>query len=126
MLQLTPTILAEVVDKARADAAAHPRWLAAIGRALVELESNPWIDRNADGHGLLISSPSGKVYTANGVCGCTAYSHGQACWHRAAARLVRLHDEAIEREANSAPVRSLGQRLAAARAAADRLNEVFA
>jgi hypothetical protein len=146
MLSITPTILAQIADKARSDAAQHPRWIAAIGRALIELDSNPWIDRNPDGHGLLISSPSGKVYTANGVCQCKAFEHGQACWHRAAARLVRLHDEACLRQSADLvekpgtpigvesygevpvlpPSRPLGERLAAARRAAAELNELFA
>lgn len=98
MLTLTFTILNQVADKARSDAAAHPRWLSAITRALIELENNPWIDRNPQGHGLIIASPSGQIYTANGVCQCTAFLHSQACWHRAAARLVRLHDAALERQ----------------------------
>ena len=41
MLNLNPTTLAAVVDKARTDAAEHPRWLAAIDRAVVELVQNP-------------------------------------------------------------------------------------
>jgi hypothetical protein len=41
----------------------------------------------------VIGSPSGNVYSANGVCQCRAYENKIPCWHRAAARLVRLHDE---------------------------------
>jgi len=96
MLNLNSTTLQQVADKAIVDAAAHPRWIAAIGRALVELDTNPWIERG-DLHGLIIGSPSGKCYTSNGVCQCTAFEFKTPCWHRAAARLVRLHDEAIER-----------------------------
>jgi SWIM zinc finger len=92
MLTLNPTTLAAVAEQACRDAAQHGRWLVAIGRALVELDSNPWIARNPDGHGLLIGSPSGSVYSSNGQCQCKAFEHGQPCWHRAAARLVRLHD----------------------------------
>jgi hypothetical protein len=92
MLNLNCHILAQVVSKALVDAAAHPRWVTAIQRALVELDTNPYLERQA-GH-LLIGSSSGQTYAANGVCSCTAFSFGQACWHRAAARLVRLHDEA--------------------------------
>jgi hypothetical protein len=97
MLNLDCTILSQVVSKALIDAAAHPRWITAIGRALVELDQNPWIQRIEDDHGLLISSPSGSVYSSNGTCQCLAFDHGHTCWHRAAARLVRLHDEAQER-----------------------------
>ena len=92
MLNLNPVTLAAVVDKARSDAAEHPRWLAAIDRAVVELLQNPWIERG-ELHGVVIGSPSGNCYAANGVCQCLAYKHNRPCWHRAAARLVRLHDE---------------------------------
>ena len=92
MLNLNPTTLAAVVDKARTDAAEHPRWLAAIDRAVLELLQNPWIERG-ELHGVIIASPSGNLYSANGTCQCTAHAYGNPCWHRAAARLVRLHDE---------------------------------
>jgi hypothetical protein len=55
-------------DKALMDAAAHPRWIAAISRMLLELDTTPWIERRD--HGLIIGSPSGKCYVANGVCQC--------------------------------------------------------
>jgi hypothetical protein len=96
MLSLDFTTLQAVADKALLDAAAHPRWIAAIGRALVELDTNPFIERSPEGHGLIIGSTSGKCYSANGVCSCTAYQHGQPCYHRAMARLVRLHDERLQ------------------------------
>jgi hypothetical protein len=102
MLNLNSTTLQEVATKAASDAATHPRWLTAIGRALVELDSNPWIERG-DLHGLIIGSPSGKCYAANGVCQCKAFEHKLPCWHRAAARLVRLHDEALERQQVTMP-----------------------
>lgn len=91
MLHLNLQTLAAVAEKAAHDAANHPRWLTAIGRAILELDSNPYIERND--HGLLIGSPSGEVYAANGVCQCEAFKFNRPCWHRAAARLVRLHDE---------------------------------
>lgn len=93
MLSLNDTVLTVVIAQATAAAAAHPRWVAAIARAVRELTTNPYIER--DSHGLLIGSSSGQVYSANGVCQCTAYSFGQPCWHRAAGRLVRLHDEQL-------------------------------
>lgn len=127
MLNLDCNILSHVVSKALADAVAHPRWVNAINRAVVELDSNPWIERNAEGHGLIIGSPSGTVYSANGVCQCEAFAHGRACWHRAAARLVRLHDEAQQHREMVAT----GRRIAAARqeryaAALASMNELYA
>lgn len=101
MLNLDDTTLQAVADDALIKAAAHPRWVVAIGRALAELGQNPWIERG-DAGGLIIGSPSGKCYTSNGVCQCISFSYGQACWHRAAARLVRLHDEARAQAAYNA------------------------
>jgi hypothetical protein len=122
MLNLNCTILSQVVSKALADAVAHPRWVNAINRAFQEIDSNPWIERNAEGHGLIIGSPSGTVYSANGVCQCEAYAHGRACWHRAAARLVRLHDEAQQhREMTATSRRIAAERFARAKAAMDEI-----
>ncbi len=120
MLNLSYHILQAVADQALIDAAAHPRWIAAIGRALVELDTNPYLEWQ-DGH-LLIASPSGALYAANGVCQCQAFIHGQPCWHRAAARLVRRYHEA-QAAAQLAP---LSERLAAARKATAAINELFA
>jgi hypothetical protein len=69
MLTLNSSTLAAVAEKAATDAADSPRWLTAIGRALLELDSNPWIERAAHG-GLIIGSPSGQCYSSNGVCQC--------------------------------------------------------
>lgn len=93
MLNLNQETLNAVVEQACRDAAAHGRWLVAIGRAAYELETNPFVERQPDGHGLIIGSASGRCYAANGVCSCVAYSFNQPCYHRAMARLVRLHDE---------------------------------
>jgi len=124
MLNLNLSTLAAVVDQARTDAADHPRWLHAIDRAVVELVENPWIERG-ELHGIIVaSSTSGNLYAANGTCQCTAYQYGRPCWHRAAARLVRLHDEKLNfPTVGKLPDRAA--RLAAARAAADTLNECY-
>lgn len=119
MLNLDCNILSQVVSKALADAAGHPRWTNAINRAFQEVDSNPWIERAADGHGIIIGSPSGKLYSANGTCQCEAFTYGRACWHRAASRLVRLHDEAQQARIDVAAKRTR-------QAEAQRLmNEVF-
>jgi hypothetical protein len=68
------------------------RWQMAITKARAELEANPFM--HYDGHALLILSPSGEIYSANGTCQCKAFGHGQPCWHRAAARLVERYNEA--------------------------------
>lgn len=93
MLNLDPTLLTAIASQAKAKAVQHPRWLTAIDRALVELESNPYLEWQ-DGH-LLILSDSGTIYAANGVCQCKAYEFKNPCWHRACARIVRLYFEAL-------------------------------
>jgi hypothetical protein len=50
----------------------------------------------ADNHLVIWSQDSNEIYTANGVCQCKAFERGLACWHRAAARLVRLYQELPE------------------------------
>jgi hypothetical protein len=67
------------------------RWETAIAKAKAQLESNPYM--HFDGQSLLILSPSGEIYTANGTCQCKAFESGQPCWHRAAARLVKRYNE---------------------------------
>ncbi len=79
------------------------RWINAIAKATVEIEQNgvfmTWQEEN---HSLLIwSQKSNQIYTANGVCQCRAFAEGQACFHRAGARLVRLY---LESEAKTASV----------------------
>lgn len=91
-LSLDTAKLAQVVTRAKLDAAQHPRWIAAIARAARELESNPWIEA-VDSHTLLIGSPSGNSYVGNSTCQCVAFEHNQPCWHRAAARLWMRYGE---------------------------------
>lgn len=67
------------------------RWETAIAKAKAQLESNPYMHFN--GHSLLVLSPSGEIYTANGACQCKAYLNGRPCWHRAAARLIERYME---------------------------------
>lgn len=132
MLNLNSTILSKVVSKALEDAAANQRWVNAIRRAADELDCNPWIARNPNGHGLIIGSPSGACYSANsGECSCPAFAFGRACYHRAMAQLVRRHDE---REAAAAQLADtvieiidttrIARKIAAQRATA-ALNELY-
>src|SRR5690348_16289198 len=96
MLNLNGTTLTQVVNSAKRSAAHDQRWLNAITRAAEELENNPYIARQDD-H-LLIGSPSGAIYEANGQCQCEAFKRGNPCWHRAASRLVQRYDEAVVRQ----------------------------
>lgn len=71
----------------------HPqakRWINAIAKAVVEIESNPYLTFDVASHSLLIlSERSGAIYIANGTCQCAAYTTNQSpCYHRALARLI--------------------------------------
>jgi hypothetical protein len=75
------------------------RWINAIAKAVVEIETNPLMTYDHDSHSLLIcSETSGQVYTANGTCQCEAFRQGFPCRHRAAARLIQRY---VERTARS-------------------------
>lgn len=49
-----------------------------------------------ENHLVIWSQDSNEIYTSNGVCQCKAFERGMACWHRDAARLVRLNLELPE------------------------------
>ncbi len=85
------------------DAKDKKRWVNSISKAAVEIEQNgvfmTWLEES---HALLIwSQRSNNIYTANGSCQCRAFAQKTPCFHRTAARLVRLY---LEAENNPAPV----------------------
>jgi len=90
---LDTRIWQETIEAAKAAAFSSPCWLRAIDRAVVQIETNPCITELASG--VLITSPSGRTYLANGVCQCAAYKNKMACWHRAAAQLLARYNEAL-------------------------------
>jgi hypothetical protein len=63
------------------------RWIAAIDKAVAGVE-NGWIVTEL-AHGIMVTTEAG-TYLANGACQCKAFAHGQACKHRALARLVEI------------------------------------
>ena len=71
------------------------RWINAIAKATAEIEANGvFMTYQPEDHSLIIwSQKSNNIYTANGVCQCRAFEQGSPCFHRAAARLVRLYME---------------------------------
>lgn len=95
--ELNQELLAEVVAESLAKVATAnnaTRWTNAIAKAVVQLETNPFMTYNHTSHSLLIlSETSGEIYTANGTCQCKAFAAGQPCWHRAAARIVTRYLE---------------------------------
>lgn len=97
MINFNQDIFNAVVTTALESASQHPRWVNAIQRAAKELVENPYIE--AVGDHLLIGSPSGNTYESNGICQCTAYTNGKACWHRAATQLVYRYNESVKNAA---------------------------
>jgi hypothetical protein len=81
----------QVIQEAFDKVSGSRRWQTAIVKAKQQIEENPYL--HFDGCALLILSPSGEIYSANGSCQCKAYQKGQPCWHRAAARLVERYNE---------------------------------
>jgi hypothetical protein len=96
--------LCDAVDTAREAAAGNTRWLNAISTAWGYLLTTDTIQFDASEHAIRVESATDArtVYIANGDCSCRAFAEGNACWHRAAARLVR---RALERKgaAQAAP-----------------------
>lgn len=109
--------LCEAVDAARDAAAGNGRWLNALTSAWNWLLEQDAISFDVAAHALRVESASeaGRVYVANGDCQCRAYEQGNACWHRAAARLVR---RAMERSEQAEVVALAGELLSEARALA--------
>jgi hypothetical protein len=70
------------------------RWTAAIDKAVAGVESGAWIVTEL-AHGIMVTTENG-TYHANGACQCRAYELGQACKHRALARLVEIANEIKE------------------------------
>ncbi len=91
MMNLNQDRMQQVIQEAFDKASGSRRWQTAIAKAKQQLESNPYMHH--DGHALLVLSPSGEIYSANGACQCQAYEKGFPCWHRAAARIVQRYNE---------------------------------
>jgi hypothetical protein len=92
MMNLNEEKMATVIREAFDKVTGSRRWQTAIAKAKQQIEENPYM--SYDGHALLVLSPSGEIYTANGTCQCRAFEQGVPCWHRAAARLVERYFEA--------------------------------
>jgi hypothetical protein len=91
MLNIDTERMQQVTQEAFDKVSGSRRWQTAIAKAKQQIEENPYM--HFDGRALLILSPSGEIYRANGACQCKAYMSGQPCWHRAAARLVERYNE---------------------------------
>lgn len=80
---------AKVVEVAKAKAAGHARWIAAIEKAVAGLAAGWIVTELADG--IMVTTESGLTYHANGACQCEAFRRNQPCKHRALARLIELY-----------------------------------
>ena len=97
------------------DAQTKKRWINAISKAAAQIDSNGdfMTYDQVENHLVIWSQDSDAVYSANGICQCKAFERGLPCWHRAAARLVRLY---LELPVNTSPQfpneqKSLAERL---------------
>ena len=87
-------IAAESIAKLDPESQDGRRWINAIAKATAEIERNPYMTFDPESKSLLMmSETSGKIYQANGTCGCRAFQEGYPCRHRAAARLMALYVE---------------------------------
>lgn len=67
------------------------RWIRAIAKAVIEIETNPFITWQPEIKSILIlSQRSGEIYRANGTCGCKAFNQPtpMPCYHRALCQLI--------------------------------------
>ena len=80
------------------DANTKQRWIKAISKAAAQIDAHgEFMNYDTEGNHLVIwSQDSNEIYSANGVCQCKAFAQNQPCWHRAAARLVRIYLELPE------------------------------
>lgn len=92
------SIIDDLIDVAIVahDLAANTPWANAQEDAYNWLVQQDTVEYVALAHELHVPSATtpGLIYKANGACQCKAFAQHNACWHRAAARLVR---RALER-----------------------------
>ena len=101
-------VIADAIAKVEltvTDAKIKARWINAISKAVAEIENNGvFMTWQVEEQSLLIwSQKSNHIYSANGVCQCRAFEQNAPCFHRAAARLVRLY---LEAENKPSPVKT--------------------
>jgi hypothetical protein len=95
---------AAVITAAKAAAANSPRWLRAIERATAALMNGELIVTVIADNRSLVMSANGPYWVVNGHCQCAAAKAGhRECYHRAAARLVEMYEDAPAVETKSTP-----------------------
>lgn len=97
-MQINQAQFAAVVETAKAKAANHPEWLRSIEKAARLILSGELIVTPL-AYGALVTSSNG-TYATGATCSCKAARHNRAnCYHKAAARLIDLYEEALLAEA---------------------------
>jgi hypothetical protein len=96
------------VEMTITDPALKSRWINAIAKAVYQIQMHGEFMTydEAENYLLIWSHGSNEVYSANGVCQCKAFARGLPCWHRSAARLVRIYLELPENVAPEFPVKA--------------------
>lgn len=119
--------IVEAYDNALAAVQGNTRWTNAVETGADWVYTQDTVEYDLEAHALRVASPSGRTYTANGVCQCEAYAAGQPCWHRAAGRIVQRAVEAVEAQAEAIRVRALEARAPEARrkTAQEEIDELF-
>jgi hypothetical protein len=90
--------LVDATDAALKEIVNNDRWTNAVTKGFDWLLTQDVVEYDRRTGVLLVPSATdrGVIFQANGKCQCAAAAHGNACWHRAAARLVK---RALERQA---------------------------
>ncbi len=124
-------VIADALSKVEltvTDAKTKTRWINAISKAAAEIEENgDFMTWMSDSQSLLIwSQKSNQIYSSNGVCQCRAFEQGSPCFHRAAARIVRLYMETesvpVKVKAKDVPYLKQTKHVKAERVAGIRIN----
>ncbi|NOT62204.1 MAG: hypothetical protein HOP19_18490 [Acidobacteria bacterium] len=97
---LNTAIWQAVINEAKAKCGAHPLWLSAIDRAVVEIEKSRYWSF-VEGVLTIQSLTSAKLYKVDGAHTCEATAFKKPCKHVAARRLMQLYFESL---GNVAPV----------------------
>lgn len=92
--------LATVGNNPELDEAGRKRCVNAIAKAAARIEqSGTWMNLDDETGNMLIWSDSNEIYEIGRACDncqCSAFEHGNLCWHRVATRLIQRYTEAVE------------------------------
>ncbi len=101
-------VVSDVIEKVAqtvSDDKAATRWVNSINKVADQIEDHgDFMTWNPETKSLLIwNQETNSIHSANGVCDCAAFQKGFPCFHRAAARIVRLYLEPEAREPIAGP-----------------------